>query len=205
MSDDEQVLMSLTTSNFELIPDESKLLEHLTFRLINTLGDDSIALANFSVHFRGEMEYMVHVNSVQLAIKKDEEYHLIGTGTSDDDPRVLRIEEWAPNVPLPLGDNLLDRLRLIIKIDAHVDLHRINFKADVVPFPEAFLVGEPKLKRRLGTSTIRFKGGKIQEVENPVQVFSTSETKQAEKEHRVDYWWTPCASTSSGVKRIETF
>lgn len=199
MSDDEeQVLMTLNNSNLEFIPEESKLLSHLVFKIVNTLGDDSIALANFTFQFLGTIEMMIHVLSITLSIKSGEEYHLVGSGSSEDDPRVLKIEEWAPNVPLPLGDNLLDRLRIVVKIEGHVDLGRIVFKADVVPFPEAFLVGEPKLKRKLGQSTIRFKGGKIQEVENPVQVFGV----KTEKKVSLDYWWTPCASNPS-TRRIE--
>ena len=183
--------MSLNNSNLEFIPEESQMLSHLVFKLVNTLGDDSIALANFKFTFVDSR----NVQSLTLALKKDSEYHSIGTASDDD--RVYRIEEWAPNVPLPLGDNLIDRIRIVIKIGGHVDFTNMIFDADIVPFPEAFLAGEPKLKRKLGQSIIRFKGGKIQEVENPVQVFGV----KTEKKVSLDYWWSPCASNPS-TKRI---
>ena len=175
-------LVQLDFSNLEFLPLESKVFEHLVFK-INTLGDETIALANFEFDFQNTR----NIKSVHLAIKNGDEYEDIGH--SDD----FKIEEWASNVPLPLGNNLLERLRLIIKIDGHVDIQNIEFQADVVAFPEAFLIGEPRLKRKIGESTIRFKGGKITDIENPEYVF---------RKKNLEYWWSNLPLVIQGQKRI---
>lgn len=174
-------IIHLDFSNLEFLPLESKVFEHLVFK-INTLGDETIALANFEFEFKENR----NIESVHLAIK-NEDYEDIGH--SDD----FQIEEWTTNVPLPLGNNLLEKLRLIIKISGHVDIHNIEFSADVIPFPEAFLIGEPRLKRKIGESTIRFKGGKITDIENPELVFA---------KQKLEYWWSNLPNLTRGPKRI---
>ena len=172
--EDVQVLMELHDDNIGFVAEESIPHKHLVFRIVNTLGDDSTALANMAVMFRGLEVDMVSVLGVFLAVKKDDEFQKIGTGTPDDDDiRVFRIGEWTSSVPLPLGSDLLPKLRLVILLaDDHVDPRRVKFGADLVPFPEVFLQGSPRMKRKLGSSTLKFRGGSLVEIEQAMSALS---------------------------------
>jgi len=175
--EDVQVLMELGDENINFVAEESVPHKHLVFRIVNTLGDESTALANMAVMFRGSEVDLVCVEGVFLAVKKDDDMQRVGTGVPDeDDGRVFRIEEWTSNVPLPLGNCLLSTLRVVIKIDDHLDPGRVKFGADLVPFPEVFLHGSPKMKRKLGTSTLKFKGGSLTDIENAMSAL-TLDTK----------------------------
>lgn len=174
-NDKMQVLMELDDSNVAFVVEESNPKTHLVFRILNTLGDESTALANIAIMFRGDPTQMVDILTAFVAVKEASgDMSRIGTAMADDDdPRVLRITEWTPSVPLPLGGDLLNRLRIVVLIDGQVEPSRVKFGADLVPFPEVFLEGTPKMKRRLGQSTLRFLGGTLLEVENPVSALST--------------------------------
>lgn len=171
--EDVQVLMELGDENINFVAEESIPHKHLVFRIVNTLGDESTALANMAVMFRGTEVDLICVEAVFLAVKKDEDMQRVGTGAPDeDDTRVFRIEEWTSNVPLPLGNDLLSKLRIVIKIDDHLDPGRVKFGADLVPFPEMFLQGSPKMKRKLGSSTLKFKGGTLTDIENAMSALT---------------------------------
>lgn len=226
-----QVLMELNDTNLEFMPDESVACERLVFRLVNTLGDDSTALANMAVMFRGDEMDMMQVMAVFIAVKTESDFQRVGQGVpDDDDPRVFRVMDWTPSVPLPLGNNLLQRLRIVVLIDEHMPPTRVKFGADMVPFPEVFLEGNPRMKRRLGGSTIRFQGGTLLDIEQAMSALRLSaetppkkgaEAHKKEKSspeplcvrlvghaptaaevHRKEYWWSPCTIVFKNTKRI---
>jgi hypothetical protein len=184
MSEDEdtQVLMELDDSNIQFLPEESKPLKYLVFKITNTLGDESIALSNLAVMFRGEPTSMVDILNIYLGMKEGEDIVRLGTAIPDDDDlRICRIVDWNHSVPLPLGSNLLEKLRFVVHIDGHVDPSRVKFGADLIPFPEVFTKGSPKMKRKLGTSIIKFQGGNLLQVENPVSALLLENEKPKEE------------------------
>lgn len=178
--EDTEILMELDDSNLQFLPEESVELKYLVFRLINTIGDETIALANIAVMFRfDDPASMVDIISIFLGLKNNEDNSIVRLGTAipdDDDLRVCNIADWTNSVPLPLGNNLLDRLRIIIHIDGHISPHSVKFGADLIPFPEVFLQGNPKMKRRMGNSVVRFQGGILKDVENGLSALSLQET-----------------------------
>lgn len=206
-----QVLMELDDSNLQFVADESVPLKHLVYRLVNTLGDESTALANIAVMFRGEEVDLVCVVGVFLALKQDGDLQRIAAGSpDDDDARVFRMEDWTPTVPLPLGNDLLSRLRIVILLDnEHFDPGRVKFGADLVPFPDVFLQGSPKMKRKLGSSVFKFKGGCLTDIEHAVSALSLNDTQRVvmaahvEPVSRVEFWWSPCPVSFKRVVRIK--
>ena len=223
-----QVLMELHDDNINFVAEESVPHKHLVFRIVNTLGDDSTALANMAVMFRGSEVDLIAVLGVFLAVKNKDEFQRIGTATPDeDDGRVFRIGEWTSSVPLPLGNELLPKLRLVILLDDHLDPGRVKFGADLVPFPEVFLQGSPRMKRKLGTSTLKFRGGSLTDIEQAMSALSldgkmstepssssvsfqetpkltmkmtlnlSSQPKAVE-----EFWWTPPSIPFKDVRRV---
>lgn len=180
MDDEVQVLMELDDTNLQFLPEESVPCERLVFKIVNALGDDSTALANMAVMFRGEDLDMIKILGCHIAVKDNAEYKRVGTGIPDeDDVRVMRITEWTSSVPLPLGNDLLERLRIVVIIDEHTMPTKVKFGADLVPFPEVFLEGNPRMKRRLGSSTIRFQGGKLVDIENAMSALTLGDGTSA--------------------------
>lgn len=179
MDDEEfQVLMELDDTNIQFIEEESVEFKYLVFRIVNTIGDESIALANMAIMFRGETTSMVDILNIYLGLKNEENNSVLRLGTAvpdDDDLRVCRIVDWTNSVPLPLGNNLLNRLRIVVHIDGHVNPNRVKFGADLIPFPEVFLEGNPKMKRRMGNSVVRFQGGVLKDIENGLSALSMQE------------------------------
>jgi hypothetical protein len=213
--EDVQVLMELGDENINFVAEESVPHKHLVFRIVNTLGDESTALANMAVMFRGSEVDLVCVEAVFVAVKTDNDLQRVAIGTPDDDDgRVFRMEEWTSSVPLPLGNDLLSRLRIVIKIDDHFDPGRVKFGADLVPFPDVFLQGSPKMKRKLGTSTLKFKGGTLTDIENAMSALSL-DPKPAKpamappttlvlslRTKQPEFWWTPPSVTFKQVTRV---
>lgn len=188
MSEDDQMptLMELGDANIQFLPDESKPLKYLVFKIVNCFGDDSIALSNIHVMFRGEATQMVDILNIYLGMKEGNDIVRIGTAVPDDDDlRVCPVVDWNHSVPLPLGNNLLEKLRIVIHIDAHVDPSRVKFGADVIEFPEVFLKGNPKMKRKLGTSVIKFQGGTLIQVESPVSALQLENEKREVENSKV--------------------
>jgi hypothetical protein len=176
------ILMELDDSNLQFVPEESKLLKYLTFKIINCLGDESIALSNMTVMFRGEHTAMVDILNIYLGMKEGNDIVRLGTAVPDDDDlRVCPIPDWNESVPLPLGNNLIQKLRIVIHIDAHVDPSRVKFGADLIEFPKVFLEGHPKMKRKLGSSVIKFQGGSLLQVESPVSALQLENEKPKEE------------------------
>jgi hypothetical protein len=212
--EDVQVLMELGDDNINFVAEESVPHKHLVFRIVNTLGDDSTALANMAVMFRGSEVDLVCVQAVFLAMREGDGLKRLGTGApDDDDSRVFRIEEWVSTVPLPLGNDLLGKLRVVIVIDDHLDPGRVKFGADLVPFPEVFLHGSPRMKRKLGTSTLKFKGGVLTDIENamsaltlkPPAVTMTTPTPLLDVRNvrrEPEFWWTSSSVKFKQVTRV---
>lgn len=177
-SEEDVVLMELHDDNVNFVAEESVPHKHLVFRIVNSLGDHSTALANMAVMFRGSESDLISVLGVFLAVKINDEFQRIGTGTPDDDDgRVFRIGEWTSDVPLPLGNDLIPKLRVVILLDDHLDPGRVKFGADVVAFPEVFLQGSPRMKRKLGASTLKFRGGSLTDIENALSALSLDGVK----------------------------
>jgi hypothetical protein len=214
--EDAQVLMELGDENINFVAEESVPLKHLVYRIVNTLGDESTALANMAVMFRGAEVDLVCVEGVFVAVKKDDDMQRVAIGVPDDDDgRVFRMEEWTSSVPLPLGNDLLSRLRIVIKIDNHLDPGRVKFGADLVPFPDVFLQGSPKMKRKLGTSTLKFKGGTLTDIENAMSALSLDAKPPAKpamappttlvlslRTKQPEFWWTPPSVQFKQVTRV---
>ena len=230
MDDETQVLMELDDTNIQFLPEESVPCERLVFKIVNTLGDESTALANMAVMFRGDDLEMIKILGCHLAVKSAQEYKRVASGVPDeDDVRVMRMTEWTSAVPLPLGNNLLESLRIVILIDEHTLPTKVKFGADLVPFPEVFLEGNPRMKRRLGCSTIRFQGGRLLDIENAMSALSLSdappsqggvkvnllpqETVSKESQPvcsvapplpppKAEFWWTPSPVHFKVVRRV---
>lgn len=226
---EEEVLFELGDANIEFIPNESNFKKQLLlFKIVDTIGDESISLANICVMFRGDLVNILKIDSIKLALfnKDTHLYAQIGLAKNDDsdDLRIFQFPEWLKNVPLPLGNDLLEKLRIIIKLDSNLTfdtneeiefLSSVKFSADIVPFPEIFLQNNPKLKRKMNTSIIKFKGGAIIDIEDPIDAFtskpitstSESEEKEESKEKFVKkmYWWNIDLNHKQSKKRITTY
>lgn len=163
------VMMELGSSNLQL---EASVVDArmMKFKFVDILGDDSVALSGMVVKFRPKsLESLVNLKDVKLFVTlEDGRVMPLGEATQEaDDPRDYSFQDWCPQAPLPLGNDIITRLSLVVSFDAEPNISpsEVSFQGQLIPFPEVFLINEPKMKRKLCGCTIRFRGGKITDVE----------------------------------------
>lgn len=170
-SENEETLSELDDSNFELVDTSSN---RLVFKLVNTLGDASIALANVHIMIRGEDENSFKVNCALLAAECSHGCVLLGIARQESrDVRVLRVQEWTRHIPLPLGGDFQKKIRIILHTSEPLDPSLVKFGADLVMTPDAYVEDDARVKRDICQSTFRVRGGTPMSVENGKNALST--------------------------------
>lgn len=190
MSDAESEAASEAHLLHELGDDNLQYVEHLSsptrlvFRLINSLGDASLALGRVNVMFRGDADILNILNRVYLVLRESEEGDSCSAAEdaatcnpktaviaeADVDPemedvRVLVFPQWNHSVPLPLGSSLQNKLYIYIHTREPLDKQRVKFGADMIATPTEFL--ENRMKRMLKMSLMRVEHGHVRLIEHP--------------------------------------
>ena len=169
-----------TTKHFDL-DEELSLPLRRVFKFQNLDGaHETLGLADIMTMVRGSpTEFLPHVKHAYLGVF-DASTKLIGAlgkaESQERDPRVLGIAEWTSKVPLPLGGDLYNSLRIVFHLSSEIPDSQFKLCADVVPVPRQFLESDsgsrPKMKRFLSwghsqASVLRLQGGTVIALENP--------------------------------------
>ena len=169
-----------TIKHFALDEDLSLPLRRV-FKFQNLEGaHETLGLADIMTMIRGTpTEFLPHVKHAYLGVF-DASTKRVGTlgkaEAQERDPRVLGITEWTAKVPLPLGGDLYNSLRIVFHLSTEIPDSQFKLCADVVPVPRQFLESDsgsrPKMKRFLSwghsqASVLRLQGGTVIALENP--------------------------------------
>jgi hypothetical protein len=169
-----------TLKHFALDEDLSLPLRRV-FKFQNLEGvHETLGLADIMTMIRGSpTEFLPHVKHAYLGVF-DSSTKRVGTlgkaEAQERDPRVLGITEWTAKVPLPLGGDLYNSLRIVFHLSSEIPDSQFKLCADVVPVPRQFLESDsgsrPKMKRFLSwghsqASVLRLQGGTVIALENP--------------------------------------